>query len=160
MFTVILALLILAIIAIAITIIAKKSNTDKTSPSKLTPLSELNNLTKREPLTPREQDMYLKLMTAAPNHIVLAQVAFSALVTTTSKTTRNRFDKKVADFVLCDNKFKVLAVIELDDTSHKGKEHDDVQRDAMLKNAGYKTLRYRNIPETSTLRTDLTKSGS
>jgi len=51
----------------------------------------------------------------------------------------------------------VLAIIELDDSSHKGKEQRDASRDAMLKSAGYKTVRYRKIPDVERVRADLSK---
>ncbi|WP_436566571.1 DUF2726 domain-containing protein [Janthinobacterium sp. HLX7-2] len=108
-------------------------------------------------MTAREQQMYSLLQTALPECTVLAQVAFSALVTAQGRATRNRFDRKVADFVLCSQQLNVIAVIELDDRSHAGRERKDQERDAMLKLAGYVTLRYENFPTQQTLRADIEK---
>jgi hypothetical protein len=90
-----------------------------------------------------------------PNYVVLAQVSFGALPYAKEGASRWAFFQKMADFVLLDKSFKVLAVIELDDSSHKGKEDQDAERDEMLIEAGYKVLRYKTIPQPETLRADL-----
>ncbi|MDI1301753.1 MAG: DUF2726 domain-containing protein [bacterium] len=109
----------------------------------------------RLPLTKNEQPMYFRLVEALPGHVVLAQVAFSALLTARAAAARNRFDRKVADFVVCTGAFEVVAVIELDDKSHKGKEAADAARDEILQGAGYRVLRYSRTPNTEQLRKDL-----
>lgn len=106
-------------------------------------------------MTAREQQMYHLLQTALPECTVLAQVAFSALVTAKGWGNRNRFNRKVADFVLCSQQLNVIAVIELDDNSHAGREREDRERDAMLRLAGYVTLRYANFPTQQALRADV-----
>ena len=106
-------------------------------------------------MTAREQQMYHLLQTALPECTVLAQVAFSALVTAKGRENRNRFDRKVADFVLCSQQLNVIAVIELDDRSHAGREREDKERDTMLRLAGYVTLRYANFPTQQALRADI-----
>ena len=106
-------------------------------------------------MTAREQQMYHLLQTALPECTVLAQVALSALVTAQGRANRNRFDRKVADFVLCSQQLNVIAVIELDDRSHAGRERQDRERDVMLRLAGYVTLRYANFPTQQALRTDV-----
>ena len=106
-------------------------------------------------MTAREQQMYHLLQTALPECTVLAQVAFSALVTAKGRENRNRFDRKVADFVLCSQQLHVIAVIELDDSSHAGRVREDKERDDMLRLAGYVTLRYANFPTHQALRADI-----
>ncbi len=101
--------------------------------------------------------MFSVLSAALPECTVLAQVSFSALVTAEGWQSRNRFNRKVADYVLCSKHMNVIAVIELDDRSHIGREHHDRERDAMLKQAGYTTIRYPNIPTTDTIRQDIEK---
>jgi very-short-patch-repair endonuclease len=98
-------------------------------------------------LTHREQAMYYRLTEALPECNVLAQVAFSALLTAKAQATRNTFDKKAADFVIFDKAFKVIAIIELDDNSHKHQQARDAKRDEMLRQAGYTTLRFNNVPD-------------
>ena len=99
------------------------------------------------PLTKHEQLMFFRLQEALPKLIVLSQVSFGALLTAQARGVRNTFDRKRADFVICDKSFKVLAVIELDDSSHDGREEQDANRDKLLTDAGYRVLRYRGIPD-------------
>ncbi|CAN5906963.1 hypothetical protein BH11PSE12_BH11PSE12_17230 [soil metagenome] len=99
--------------------------------------------------------MFFRLVESLPENIVLAQVAFSALLKTTEQTTRNKFDRKVADFVICNKAFEVIAIIELDDSSHKGKEEQDAERDSLLINAGYKVIRYKKTPDISIVKKDI-----
>lgn len=110
---------------------------------------------RRRLLTEREEAMHNRLTQALPNAIVLAQVSFGALLSATSRPVRNRFDRKIADFVICNRAFQVVVVIELDDASHRGKEEKDAARDAMLKEAGYRVLRYPNIPDIDKVRSDM-----
>jgi very-short-patch-repair endonuclease len=148
--------LFLAMLVIAVLVVAallKASTSRKKRPLKS--LGELDNLSRRAPLTPYEQKMYAQLCSALPGCIVLAQVAFSSLLTTRSQPTRNRFDRKVADFVICNKSLAVLAIIELDDASHKGREAIDADRDAMLGNAGYTTIRYKTIPPDAQIQSDM-----
>jgi len=49
----------------------------------------------------------------------------------------------------------VVAIIELDDPSHIGKEQEDAERDAMLNEAGYQVYRYTDIPSSNHLRKDI-----
>ena len=97
-------------------------------------------------LTEREQPMFFRLQQAFPNDVVLTQVAFSALLTARDLPTRQRFNRKVADFVVTTKAFEVLAVIELDDASHRGREVHDSKRDSMLEQAGYRVLRFKHVP--------------
>jgi very-short-patch-repair endonuclease len=112
-------------------------------------------VTPRRPLTAFEQQMFAALTAALPECVVLAQVAFSALITTEQRSHRNRFDRKVADFVICSRQLTPFAIIELDDPSHRGREAADAQRDTMLRNAGYHTLRYQGIPPADRIRRDI-----
>lgn len=115
-------------------------------------------ITRKTLVTEREQGMYNRLAVTFPNHVVLAQVAFSALVATKGNPTRATFDRKVADFVLCNKAFDVIAVIELDDSTHRGKEERDAARDAMLRDAGYTALRYANTPDADVLLRDISRA--
>lgn len=101
----------------------------------------------RKLLTDREQAMYFRLKQAFPDDVVLGQVAFSALVTAKDQATRATFNRKVADFVLASKAFEVIAIIELDDASHRGREDHDSRRDALLERAGYRVLRFKNVPD-------------
>ncbi len=102
-------------------------------------------------LSKNEQAMYWRLRETFPDLVVLAQVAFSALITSV-REHRNRYDRKVADFVLCDRSMKVVAVIELDDSSHANRGAQDAARSALLDTAGYRVLRFPRVPDVDALR--------
>lgn len=69
-------------------------------------------------LTKNEQPTFFRLKEVLePQYIVLAQVSFNALIWSKSKVIRNRFNRKMADFVVCDHAMNIVAVVELDDGS-------------------------------------------
>lgn len=105
----------------------------------------------KKPLTKNEQPMYFRLIESFPDLIVLAQVSFSALMSSTATASRNKFDRKTADFVLCTKSFDVVAVIELDDASHSGRVKEDSDRDALLTGVGYRVLRFKKTPDVAAL---------
>ncbi|MGV0887350.1 DUF2726 domain-containing protein [Acinetobacter venetianus] len=109
----------------------------------------------RPVITSFESQMFLRLQQAFPNDHVLAQVAFSALITSDHYKLRSKFNRKVTDFVVLDREMKVIAIVELDDPSHIGKELEDQQRDQMLKEAGYFVQRYTQIPSVKQLQMDI-----
>lgn len=116
------------------------------------------DLRSRRPLTEHEEKMFFRLRETFPLHVVLAQVAFSALLDTKQRPTRGTFSQKVADFVLCDRGMNVLAVIELDDSSHKNRAQQDSARDELLTSAGYRVIRYPRIPDEAKLLDDFKTS--
>jgi very-short-patch-repair endonuclease len=107
----------------------------------------LGDIRARKLLSDREQPMFHRLQQAFPEYIVLSQVAFSALITAKDMPTRAMFNRKVADFVLANKAFEVVAVIELDDASHRGREEHDSRRDSLLERAGYRVLRFKHVPD-------------
>lgn len=119
----------------------------------------------RDPLTPNEVEFFGRLRKALPEYTVLAQVPLSALVKTTLPENHpdfwqsfDRFSRKVADFVVVDSKrMKTLAVIELDDWTHDVKRDKDQARDALLRSAGIRTIRWdsRAKPSTATIQAEL-----
>lgn len=79
---------------------------------------------------------------------ILAQVAMGALMDAdrglspdARRSVRNRFDRKIIDFVLVDARFEVLLIVELDDSTHDADRDRD--RDAITRSAGYATMRVR-----------------
>ncbi|UYF72059.1 DUF2726 domain-containing protein [Acinetobacter ursingii] len=122
------------------------------------PLEEVirGKIRKSRPLTMNEQPMFKKLRdTLEPEFVVLSQVSFGAILWTRYKSVRNRFNRKIVDFVICDKGFNVIAVIELDDSSHKGKEERDSERDLLLNEAGITVFRYKLTPESSKILEDI-----
>ncbi|ONG39841.1 hypothetical protein BKE30_08705 [Alkanindiges hydrocarboniclasticus] len=108
-------------------------------------------------LTRREQQFFQIMQQALPRAYIFPQVSFSAILTTKGFYTRSQFNRKIADFVLCDQNLNIVAIIELDDSSHKGREQQDAARDAMLNEAGYAVIRYAQIPSSAQLQKDLHK---
>ncbi len=99
--------------------------------------------------------MFIRLKEVLPQQHILAQVAFSALITSDDYKIRQKFNRKVTDFVVLNTQFEVIAIIELDDPTHLYKEEEDRQRDTMLKEAGYRIIRYTEIPTIRQLQKDI-----
>lgn len=57
------------------------------------------------------------------------------------RAVRNRFDRKIMDFVIVDAETNVLLIIELDDSTHDSAR--DKARDRITESAGYPTMRIR-----------------
>lgn len=106
-------------------------------------------------MTAFEKRMFLRLKEAFPHQQIMAQVAFSALITNDDYKIRQKFNRKVTDFVILNTQLEVMVIIELDDPSHQCKQAEDRQRDAMLNEAGYKVRRYTEIPSIRQLQKDL-----
>ncbi|WP_026470763.1 DUF2726 domain-containing protein [Alkanindiges illinoisensis] len=142
------------LIIIAVVVIAALAFLGAANKSKSTKGKNQTPIKAKRVLTMNEQPTFNRLREALPDHIVLAQVSFGALLSTTGQATRNRFNRKIADFVVLDKSFNVVAVVELDDKSHKGKEQQDAERDAMLKEAGYRVIRYPRTPDLDKVKAD------
>ena len=109
----------------------------------------------RPPLTAREQAMYNRLVQTLPDLVVLPQVSFGALLTARTRAARSSFSRKIADFVVCDRSFKVVAVVAFGgDKSSKGKSQRDLDREALLVEAGYRVLRYPRVPDVGRVEAD------
>ena len=117
----------------------------------------------RPPLTREEQAFYWRLWQALPEHVVLAQVSFSQLLAvrrgTGSRGVANRFRQLTADFVICKRDFSVVAVIEVDDTSHDSPRRQvaDAKKESMLRAVGIPLLRMNtaSLPNESEIRAQL-----
>lgn len=105
-------------------------------------------------LTMNEQPTFFRLREALPEHIILAQVAFSAFMTAKGFPTRNLFNRKVADFVVLDKSLNIVAIVELDDSSNIGKEDKDADRDALVAEAGFRVIRYKRTPDFAQVQKD------
>ena len=106
-----------------------------------------NQVVAKPLLTVRERDALLELEQTFPQFRVYPQVAMGALIQVrkglspaTRTAIRNRFDRKVVDFVLEDRSTgEVVALVELDDRTHDAEK--DRRRDALTRAAGYRTFR-------------------
>lgn len=105
-------------------------------------------------MTDNEIEFFNRLIQAFPDYYIFPQVAMSALVfpkTNDSKQRnglKNTYNRLRVDFVLYKDK-KVIAVIELDDKTHKGKEEKDAKRDGILSQAKYQIHRFESTNKPS-----------
>ena len=134
-FTLILgAVVLLALLALAAILVAGTSK--KTLP-----------IVAKQLMTNREREAITVLEQIFPNCRIHSQVAMAAVLTTKSgldKKTRagmrNRFDRKIIDFVVEKRSDgEVIMIVELDDRTHNASK--DASRDAMTAAAGYRTVR-------------------
>lgn len=135
-------LIVIVLVALALLAALKKQKTTEPTESQ-----GVEPPKKKRLMTQREEAMYNRLTDSLPDKRILAQVSLGALLSARTRATRNSFDRKIADFVVCDKALQVIAVIELDDESHKSKEDKDKARDSLLTNAGYRVIRYSNVPD-------------
>ena len=101
-----------------------------------------------------EQIIYQRLNQLLPQHIILSNVAYSALLTSKYSHTRAKFNNMTADFVILNSQFQVVAIISLGGsmfTQHRDDRYDD----ALLEMAGYRVLRYAGVPDLKKLSRDL-----
>jgi very-short-patch-repair endonuclease len=131
-------------------------------------LLRLPRLAKTLPVTAKtllsrpEQQLYRRLVRAFPGHIIFAQVALSQLLVVArmegngpAQSIANRFRQLVADFVVCAPDFTAVAVLELDDRSHRTAQRErDRRKDQFLQAAGIKVIRVAasDIPSEAALR--------
>lgn len=112
------------------------------------------NIKPKRLMTEREKAMF-RVLVRIPNVYIFSQVSLGAILNTPDWNTRVKFMSKIADYVVTDSDFNILAVIELDDKSHDNKKEQDRFRDAMVAKAGYNVLRYPNIPRLDEIMQDL-----
>lgn len=101
-------------------------------------------------LTGNEREFFYRLARALPDHHIFPQVSFGAILQPAYTKIREkyftslcRFNQKRADFVICaPGSLKVMAVIELDDSSHDTEK--DGKRDEILTQAGYRIIRFQS----------------
>ena len=102
----------------------------------------------RKLLTAREQSLYDSLSGLYPRHRLFVQVALSQLIDVDwnhpeCESIRARYKQLVADFVLCRPDLSVVAVIELDDRSHRRRDRQDAdaRKTKALVDAGLRLVR-------------------
>jgi very-short-patch-repair endonuclease len=117
----------------------------------------------KKPLSSPEQVLYWRLNEALPDNIVLAQVALSQLLGVKKghkfHVWHNRINQLTADFVVCGKDSSVVAVIELDDSTHDSqrRKDTDAKKDKALNAAGIKVVRWttKELPNGEQIRAQL-----
>ena len=144
-----LLLIVVVVIAVALFVVARPKKGASSAADAPWPFYA------KKPLSNPEQILYFRLCKALPQHIVLAQVALSRLLGVNQGSNFgvwfNRINRMSADFVLCSKDSTIVAVIELDDASHKkaGRAAADAKKDKALKSAGIRVVRWQmnSIPD-------------
>ena len=101
-----------------------------------------------------EQLTFTRLKEILPDCIILAHVSFDALLTTKLYRTRHKYRNMVADFVILDEYHQILAIVALDDPMSLRRMQTEQYQDALLSMAGYRVIRYDDVPEYYQLRQD------
>lgn len=109
-------------------------------------------------LSTDEQIVYTRLKEILPQAQVMTQVSFDAILTTKYLHTRRKYQKMVADFVIVDRNYRVIAVVAIDDINVLKRSKSAAYQDAVLKTAGYRVLRYVGVPEYDQLQSDFLTS--
>lgn len=117
------------------------------------PKAAAHRFVQRGLMTPREFEFFERLRGHLSDVLIHPQVAMSAVIDVKggNLASRNSFDKKVFDFVVCDRIGRVLYAIELDDRSHateKARRRDTV-KDDVAKAAGLRVVRYSSVKTTA-----------
>ncbi len=115
-----------------------------------------------------EQALYFRLLRALPDQIILAQVQLSRILGVKKgysfKSWYNRINRMSADFVVCSKDSRVIAVIELDDSSHWTSERRlaDSKKDKALTSAGIPIVRWKvgALPDEQTIKSTIKAADS
>jgi hypothetical protein len=97
-------------------------------------------------MTDNELEFFGRLVTALPGHYIFPQVAMSALLAPVSgdkkiaHSDRLRIAQQCIDYVVCNQRCEVVAVVELDDKTHSRAK--DKVRDGRLEQAAIRTVRF------------------
>jgi hypothetical protein len=103
---------------------------------------------RREIMTDNEMEFFGRLVAALPDHYIFPQVAMSALLDPAAGDRkqaygdRNRIAQQRLDYVVCNRRCEVVAVVELDDRTHS--QAKDAVRDGRLAQGGYRTVRFQS----------------
>ncbi len=116
----------------------------------------------KTPLSEPEQTLFIRLMEALPERVILAQVAMQTLVGIKKKnnpkwqTQFNEINQKHVDFVVCRPDFSVEAIVELDDSTHQrtNRIKSDVVKDVAFSAINYPLIRFhvRHMPSVEEIR--------
>jgi very-short-patch-repair endonuclease len=120
----------------------------------------------RELMTAPERELYRRLQQALPDYLIFSQVQLSRIIDVAPDAQKqawlNRINRMSVDFVICaTDGAKILAAIELDDSSHDQAERikADSKKDKALQSAGVPIIRWpvKGMPQPQQLRADFLK---
>jgi len=103
---------------------------------------------RRDIMTDNEMEFFGRLVAALPEHYIFPQVAMPALLDPVAgdrkqaHVDRLRIAQQRIDYVVCNRRCEIVAVVELDDRTHV-QARDEV-RDGRLAQCGYRTVRFQS----------------
>ena len=111
-------------------------------------------------LSPPEQVLYHRLVSALPDQVVLAQVQLSRVLGVKkgfkSQEWNNKISRMSLDFLVCQKDSSAVAAIELDDRTHAReiRQEADARKERALAAAGVPLIRWQAtaLPDESTIR--------
>ena len=111
-------------------------------------------LKRRAVFSLNQQLTFARLKEILPSYTILAQVSYDALMTTKFSRTRNKYRNLLADFVVLDASHQIVAIIGLDDPNALKRFQQTQYKDALLEMAGYRVIRYDEVPSYQQIRRD------
>ncbi len=117
----------------------------------------------RELMTAPERELYGRLRQALPDYLIFSQVQLSRIIDVAPEAEHqawlNRINRMSVDFVICAaDGAKILAAIELDDSSHDRPDRvkADSKKDKALLSAGVAIIRWpvKGMPNPRQIRAD------
>lgn len=116
-------------------------------------------------LTQPEQVLYFRLIQSLPDYIIFAQVQLSQILGIKKgnkyQSWLNRINRMSVDFVVCNKDSSIVAVIELDDTTHlwESRKKVDAKKDKALKSANVRVIRWqaKDMPSFETIQSSFEK---
>lgn len=148
------ALFFLFIVGVIVVFIyLKKQNEPKRQEKEIFPFYS------KKPLSPPEQILYHRLVSALPGHIVLAQIQLSRVLGVKPghnvQSWNNRINRMSLDFLICQKDSSIVAAIELDDRSHnlESRREQDIKKNDALAAAGVRLIRWQvnALPDEATI---------
>lgn len=101
---------------------------------------------RRAIMTENEMEFFGRLVAALPEHYIFPQVGMTALLESAAidrghaHSDRLRIAQQRIDYVVCNRRCEVVAVVELDDKTHSSAK--DQVRDGRLAQGGFRTVRF------------------
>lgn len=120
----------------------------------------------RELMTAPERALYARLRQALPEYLIFSQVQLCRMIEVDPAADKqswfNRINRMSVDFVVCaPDGARILAAIELDDSSHQRADRvkADFKKDKALESAGIRIIRWpvRGMPDSRQIRADFFK---
>lgn len=99
-------------------------------------------------MSPAEINFWCLLYQAAPGYHIFPQVSAGALLSAQSpgpehcRAALRALPGAAIDFVICDTKLNVVALVELNENTHDDAKEKDRRKDLITGQAGYRTVRF------------------